>query len=106
MKDERVTFFRKALEGLIDSLDATVRVTRWSGNEPIPEPLKQSAARLVERLGTADRLASGTFNGSAVDVARVKEMCSAMRRLDAAYVTYRQRIESAPAEREAAAMNL
>jgi hypothetical protein len=94
MKDERVTFFRKALEGLIESLEATVRVTSWTGEEAVPAPLKESASRLVDRLGTADRLASGTFTGSSGDVARVKDMCDAMRRLDAAYVTYRQHLEA------------
>jgi hypothetical protein len=103
MKDERVIFFRKALEGLIESLEATVRVTAWSGEDPVPAPLKESASRLVDRLGTADRLASGTFTGSAVDIARVKDMCVAMRRLDAAYVTYRQHVE---AEGGAAGMTL
>jgi hypothetical protein len=102
MKDERVTLFRKALEELIESLDATVRVKRWDG-EAIPEPLKESASRLVARLGTADRLASSTFAGSAADISRVEAMCGAMRRLDAAYVAYRQ---STPAEHEAAAMAL
>jgi hypothetical protein len=103
MKDERVTFFRKALEGLIESLEATVRVTAWTGEETVPEPLKESASRLVDRLGTADRLASGAFAGSAVDIARVKSMCDAMRRLDAAYVIYRQKLET---EKDSAGMNL
>jgi hypothetical protein len=105
MKDERVIFFRKALDGLIESLEATVRVTAWSGEESIPEPLKESASQLITRLGTADRLASDTFNGSATDTARVSAMCAAMRRLDAAYVTYRQRLTT-PAERSAAALAL
>jgi hypothetical protein len=33
-------------------------------------------------------------------------MCTAMRRLDAAYIAYRQQIDRAPAERDAAAMSL
>ena len=106
MKDERVTFFRKALEGLIESLDATVRVMRWSGEDGIPEPLQESASLLVTRLGTADRLASGNFAGSATDTARVTAMCAAMRRLDAAYVAYRQKLDTAPTERDAAGMTL
>lgn len=105
MKDERVTFFRKTLEALIESLEATVRVSTWSGDESIPEPLKESASQLVARLGTANRLASDTFNGSGTDTARVGTMCAAMRRLDAAYVTYRQHIAT-PAERTEAAMTL
>ena len=105
MKDERVIFFRKALDGLIESLEATIRVTGWSGDESVPEPLKESASRLVARLGTADRLASDTFSGSATDTARVSAMCAAMRRLDAAYVAYRQKLSN-PAERSAAALAL
>jgi hypothetical protein len=106
MKDTRVAVFRKSLESLIESLDATVRVTRWAGTETIPEPLKDSAAQLVARLGTADRLANGNFKGSVADITRVNAMLAAMRRLDAAYVVYRQRLERKPAERDTAAMAL
>jgi hypothetical protein len=106
MKDSRVTVFRKTLEGLIESLDATVRLTRWSGEESIPEPLKVSASLLVDRLGTADRFASSTFNGAQADVARVNLMLSAMRRLDAAYVDYRQHLSQSATEREKAALAL
>ena len=105
MKDARVTLFRKTLEGLVESLDATVRVNRWTANESVPEPLKESAARLVGRLGTVDRLASNNFTGSANDVARVNAMVVAMRRLDAAYVTYRARVVR-PSERDLAATAL
>lgn len=104
MKDERVTFFRKALEALLESLDATVRVV-GGGDETIPE-LKESASRLVARLGTADRLAASSFAGNASDVVRVNAMRGAMRRLDAAYVTYRQAIETRPDERALAATTL
>ena len=106
MKDVRVTTFRNALEGLIESLDATVRVTRWSEAESVPEPLKESASRLITRLGTADRLAAASFSGTVADVARVAAMRSAMRRLDAAYVAYRQRVAGPPSERERAATAL
>jgi hypothetical protein len=106
MTDARVATFRNALEGLIESLDATVRVTRWAEAESIPEPLKESASRLVARLGTADRLASASFMGKAADVARVTAMRGAMRRLDAAYVAYRQRLERSPSERDLAATAL
>jgi hypothetical protein len=103
MKDSRVTTFRKALEGLIESLDATVRLTGWSGEETVPEPLKQSASSLITRLGTADRLASASFSGTVADVARVNLMLGGMRRLDAAYVAYRQRLQGSPSDRAGAA---
>jgi hypothetical protein len=106
MKDTRVTFFRKTLEELVESLEATLRVTRWVGPEVVPEPLKESASRLVTRLGTADRLASGVFKGSPSDSARVDAMLGAMRRLDAAYVAYRKRLESTPNDSDGAAAAL
>src|SRR5687767_3689989 len=43
MKDKRVIVFRTAFEELLESLDATVRVTRWDSVEAIPEPLQESA---------------------------------------------------------------
>ena len=103
MKDDRVKAFRKALEGLMESLDATVRVSRWDAEESVPEPLAESAGNLVVRLGAAGRLAAGTFRGSPVDVARVNAMCGAMRRLDTAYVAYRK---TTPREPDVAAMAL
>ena len=106
MKDDRVRIFRIALQELIESLQATVRVNRWTGDEIVPEPLKESASRLVARLGAVDRLASSTFNGSPADKVRVVAMCSSMRKLDAAYLAYRQRLERAPTEQESAAMAL
>ncbi len=102
MKDERVNFIKKALDGLIESLDATVRVHRWPDAEPVPEPLKEAASQLIDRLGVADRLSSSKFTGSPADVARVKAMCALMVRLDAAYVLYREKREL-PAQSEAAA---
>lgn len=106
MKDERVTFIKKALDGLIESLDATVRVHRWSDPDAIPEPLKEAASRLLDRLGAADRLSSSTFTGSPADVARVKTLFASMVRLDAAYVAYRQECEALPARGEEAARTL
>jgi hypothetical protein len=103
MKDERVKVFRRALQELIESLDAMVRVRRWAGPEAAPEPLQESASRLLGRLGTAGRLAAGTFNGSPADALQVEAMCSAMRRLDAAYVAYRQ---AQNGDHEASAMTL
>jgi hypothetical protein len=106
MRDARVALFEKTLEGLVESLDATVRLTRWAGGEGIPEPLKESASQLLMRLGTASRLASSNFAGSVLDQGRVNVMLVAMRRLDAAYVVYRQGIDRTPQERESASAAL
>jgi hypothetical protein len=91
-----VKVFRAALDGLIESLDALVRVTRWSDSETPPEPLRAAVSKLNERLGSADRLASGAFVGSPADTSKVNAMCGTMKRLDAAYVAYRKRLESRP----------
>ena len=88
MKDSRITVFREALDALLESLDAVVRIERWIGPESIPEPLLASAQALVTRLGTANRLAAGRFSGSVADAARVTAIAEAVRRLDAAYVSY------------------
>jgi len=106
MKDDRVRVFRNALRDLIESLHATVRVNRWAGPDSVPEPLEQSAAQLMVRLGTADRLSSSKFNGSSSDKEQVTAMCASMRRLDAAYLLYRQQVERAPSDKEAASMAL
>jgi hypothetical protein len=106
MKDARVAIFRTTLVGLIESLDATIRVKGWADAERVPEPLEESASRLLSRLGTADRLAASNFMGSAADAARVNTMLGAMRRLDAAYVSYRRGLEGDPGERENALTTL
>jgi hypothetical protein len=96
MKDQRLQVFRAAVEGLMESLEAYVRVSRWKDAGKPPEPLATAAAKLVDRLGAADRLSSGTFVGTATDANKVTAMCAAMKRLDAAYVAYRQRLEWTP----------
>jgi hypothetical protein len=96
MKDQRLKVFRAALDALIESLDALVRVTRWVDPEAPPEPLRTAVAKLHERLGSAGRLASGTFVGSPADTSKVNAMCASMKRLDAAYVAYRKRLELKP----------
>ncbi len=97
MKDQRLKVFKTALDALVESLDAQVRVARWSDTaEPPPEPLRIAASKLTERLGAADRLASGTFVGSPVDTTRVNAICATMKRLDVAYVAYRKRLEGKP----------
>jgi hypothetical protein len=96
MKDRRVEVFRTATLGLIESIDAVVRLSRWGHAEAAPEPLVTAAGELVSRLGAAGRLTSGTFNGSPVDARQVTLMCAAMKRLDAAYLAYRKDVESSP----------
>jgi hypothetical protein len=102
MKDQRIPFIRKTLDSVLESLEATLRVKRWTGND-LPEPLKRAADRLLERLGTADRLGSSAFRGSPSDMSRVTAMLGAMKRLDTAYVAYRARVEKTPVDKDAAA---
>jgi len=95
MKDQRLKVFRATLDALFESLDALVRVTRWADPEEAPpEPLRAAVAKLSERLGAADRLSSGTFVGTPADTTKVNAMCATMKRLDAAYVAYRRRLDS------------
>lgn len=104
-KDPRIVLFRGALESLIESLDATVRIARWeAGAEPIPEPLRQSAAQLQDRLGSANRLAAGRFVGAPAVVATSEAIKKAVRGLDAAFVTYREHAEGG--QREEAVIEL
>ena len=102
MKDPRVVTYRKALEALLESLDATLRIERWPEGEGPPAPLKDSAAQLVARLGTAGRLASSRFAGAVADVSRVDSMRAAMKRLDTAWVAYRTGKDGSDEQRTAA----
>lgn len=106
MRDSRIVIFRRTLDGLIESLDAAVRVGQWAEEDAVPEPLKDSASHLVARLGAAGRLASGRFSGSVADTARVKAMTDAMRRLDTAYLAYCHGREASPGERDRTATAL
>jgi hypothetical protein len=104
-KDPRIVTFRSALESLIESLDATVRIARWeAGGESIPEPLRQSAAQLQDRLGSANRLAAGRFVGAPAVVATSEAIREAVRGLDAAFVAYGKRAEGG--QREEAVIEL
>src|SRR5687768_8261365 len=88
MKDQRLKVFRDAIEALIESLEAFIRLARWDASEPKPDPLSGHAAKLIDRLGAADRLAGSRFQGPAQEVAKVDAMRSALGRLDAAYAAY------------------
>jgi len=90
MKDQRIQVFRTATFALIESLDAVVRLSRVPSGDVAPEPLRDAAGKIVERLTAANRLASGKFNGNPAEVARVAKMCAAMKQLDTAYVAYRR----------------
>ena len=46
MKDKRIVVFRKALEELVESLEATLRLANWDEADIAPDPLKDSASRL------------------------------------------------------------
>lgn len=104
-KDPRIVTFRGALEALIESLDATVRIARWeAGREPVPEPLRYSATQLQDRLGSANRLAGGRFIGAPAVVATSEAIKEAVRDLNAAFVAYRKRAEEG--QREEAVIEL
>jgi hypothetical protein len=104
-KDPRIVALRGTLESLIEALDATVRIARWEqGGEAIPEPLQQSAAQLLDRLGSANRLAAGRFVGAPRVVATSDAIKQAVRALDAAFVAYRKRAEGS--ERQDAVIDL
>jgi hypothetical protein len=106
--DPRIVAFRGALEALLQALDATVRVARWQhdGREDVPEPLKKSASQLVERLGSATRLASGRFVGAPAVVATSDAIRSAIQALDGAYVAYRKQMGSSFTAQDEAAIAL
>lgn len=107
-RDPRVVMFRGALETLLESLDAMVRIARWhlEDSGPVPEALQRSASQLQGRLGSATRLAAGKFAGTAAVVAKSDAIKEAVRDLDAAFVTYRRRLEGTANERDEAALEL
>lgn len=106
MKDQRVPQLRRSLVDLMESLEATTRLSRWDTGEAAPEPLRESAAKLDERLSAANRLADGKFVGPGPVVASLVGMSGAIKRLGAAYVQYRQRLEASPTEEDAAVLAL
>jgi len=106
-KDPRIVTFRGALESLIETLDATVRIARWDpAGEPIPEALRRGAAQLQERLGSANRLAAGRFVGAPAMVATSDAIKEAVQQLDAAFVAYRKRADGGPSQQHEAAIEL
>jgi len=107
-KDPRIVTFRSALESLLDSLDATVRIARWQADagEPIPEPLQRSAEQLQTRLASATRLAAGKFVGAPAVVLKSDAIKEAIGQLDAGFVAYRKCLDRLPGDRAEAAIAL
>jgi hypothetical protein len=106
VNDQRVSAFRNVLTSLVESLEATVRVARWCGPEAIPTPLNSSASKLLDRLGSANRLVADRYLGPPPVVASLTAMSAATKVLDGAYVEYRRHIEGQKAELDQAAMVL
>src|SRR5262249_15059376 len=96
MKDQRVKVFRATLDALTESLEALVRVARWTDAEAPPEPLRAAVARLPELLCWAAGRAPESSVGSPADTSKVSAMCATMKRLDAAYVAYRKQLDAKP----------
>jgi Zn-dependent M16 (insulinase) family peptidase len=94
MRNKRIQVFQQSLEELVESIDATLRLSSWDVAEAVPEPLKESASKLMARMAVSDRLVSGVFNGNSRDAAHVRMLTDAMRRLDAAYLAYVKKLES------------
>lgn len=106
-KDPRIVTFCSALESLLESLDATVRIARWRGGEgdPIPEPLERSAAQMQDRLGSAGRLATGKFVGAPA-VVNLSDAIEAVQCLGGAFVDYHKHLDGSVSERDQAAIAL
>jgi len=69
-----------------------VSIALWDNpSEKAPEALQAHASKLLDRLGTANRLVTDTFAGTPPDVAKVNSIRDAIKRLDIAYVTYANR---------------
>lgn len=107
MKDARVAAFRSALDSLMLSMDATVRIARWTEpTEMIPPPLQKAASALDERLATATKLADSKVVGAPLVTARINAMSQCIRRLDEAYKAYRAEVDAAPGTEAEAALSL
>ena len=107
MSDARLTTYRSALEHLMTSMDATVRIARWT--EPpdaIPTPLQKAASALSERLATATKLAEVKVVGAPQVTARITAMSACIKKLDVAYQAYKTEVEAAPGTEAEAALSL
>jgi hypothetical protein len=107
MKDARVAAYRTALESLMTSMDAAVRIARWTeAPEAIPAPLQKAASALDDRLAAANKLAESKVVGEPQVTARINAMSECIRRLDEAYKAYRAEITEAPGTDAEAALAL
>jgi hypothetical protein len=107
MKDARVAAYRSALESLMTSMDAAVRIARWTeAPDAIPAPLQKAASALDERLAAATKLAESKVVGAPQVTARINAMSECIRRLDEAYKAYRTEITDAPGTDAEAALAL
>ncbi len=107
MKDTRVAAFRSALDSLVASLDATVRIARWTdAPDAIPAPLKKDADRIDERLRAAVTLAETKVVAAPPVMTRITAMAESIKGLDAAYASYRAEIAARPEAMRDAALTL
>ena len=102
-RDARLIQFRAVLDALIESLDASVRLTRWNEDESKPDALERSAALLLDRLGSANRLAAGRFVGAPAFVTTSTAIGEAIQALDRAYVEFLRSGGKGPSALEEAA---
>ncbi len=106
MKDNRVAAFRTALDSLVTSMEAAVRIARWTSADAIPDPLKKAAGLLADRLEIATKLADTKVNAPPPVMARITAMTEAVRKLEAAYAEYRTATDAAPDQSAEAALGL
>jgi hypothetical protein len=107
MKDARVAAYRSALESLMTSMDAAVRIARWTeAPDAIPAPLQKAASALDDRLAAANKLAESKVVGAPQVTARINAMSECIRRLNEAYKAYRTEITEAPGTDAEAALAL
>src|SRR5579862_4064712 len=85
-KDDRLALFRSVLEALIESLVAAVQLAQWKEGTSKPEALERSAKLLLDRLGSANRLAASRFVGAPAFVETSAAIGTAIQQLDLAYV--------------------
>lgn len=97
MSDIRVRVFSRAVDDLVASLEALLRLARWVETEPRPEPLLRAASKLPDRIVAAQRLFTEPFIGPPADMIKVDVLCGKLRRLDAAYKAYDSQVGSAEA---------
>lgn len=111
MKDQRIEVqqiehYRAVFDSLAEALAAVALVCRWEGPDSAPDELQQTAAKVLDRLGMANRLSACHLVGRPAIVARLSQIVSAIQKLDKAYVEYRRSVAGTPQERAQAAADL